>query len=103
MQDYTTNIYKNNTFKFFAYPNISMQMSKTITINVAEEVESEFRKEASRKYGKRKGYLGRAITEAMKEWTKKRNEDLENQVRQLIKEGVKMKKWKFNREELHER
>lgn len=78
-------------------------MSRTITINVEEEVENEFRKEAGRKYGKKKGYLGKAVTEALMEWTNKRNADIENEVRQLLKEGIKGKKWKFNREELYDR
>ena len=78
-------------------------MSKTITVNVEEEVESEFRKQASRRYGKRKGYLGKALTEAMSEWAKKRNADVENEALRLLKAGIKMKKWEFNREELHER
>ncbi len=77
--------------------------SKTITVNVDEEAESEFRIEASKRYGKRKGYLGRALTEAMKEWTKKKNADVVAKSLTLLKEGIKMKKWKFNREELYER
>lgn len=78
-------------------------MSKTITVNVEEEVDSEFRKQASLKYGKKKGYLGKALTEAMKEWAKKRNEDVDRKFLKLLKEGIKTKAWKFNREELYER
>lgn len=80
-----------------------INMSKTITVNVEEEVETEFRKQAGRKFGKKKGYLGKAITEAMKEWTKKRNQDIDNRFLAIMKEGVKTKKWKFNRAELYER
>jgi hypothetical protein len=78
-------------------------MAKTMTVNVNEDVANEFRKHASLKYGKKKGYLGRAITEAMKEWSRMRNESLENQFLELLEMGIKMKKWKFNRDELHER
>ena len=78
-------------------------MSKTITVNVEDDVESEFRRTASRKYGKKKGYLGKAITQAMKEWSRKSSNDLESQFLELLEKGIKMKKWKFNREELHER
>jgi hypothetical protein len=78
-------------------------MSKTMTVNVEEEVASEFRKQAGLKYGKKKGYLGKAITEAMKEWSKKKNESLEKQFLDLLETGIKMKKWKFDRDELHER
>ncbi len=80
-----------------------MSSTRTITINVEEEVESEFRKEASKKYGKRKGYLGKAITEAMKEWTRKRDADIDNRFLEIMKKGLKTKKWKFNRAELYER
>lgn len=78
-------------------------MSKTITVNVEEEVDNEFRKQASLKYGKRKGYLGKALTEAMKEWVRKRDADIDAKALKLLKEGIKMKKWQFNREELYER
>lgn len=78
-------------------------MSETMTVNVEEGVANEFRKKASLKYGKKKGYLGKAITEAMKEWSEKRNEDLEKQFLELLETGIKGKKWKFNRAELHER
>ena len=78
-------------------------MSETMTVNVKEEVASEFRKQATIKYGKRKGYLGKALTEAMGEWSKRRKGSLENQFLELLETGIKMRKWKFNREELHER
>jgi len=80
-----------------------VNMSRTITVNVEEEVEIEFRKEAGRKFGTRKGYLGKAVTAAMKEWTRKRNLDIDNKFLEILKKGVKTKKWKFNREELYER
>jgi hypothetical protein len=78
-------------------------MSKTITVNVEWETESEFREAAIRRYGTKKGYLGKAITEAMKEWIKKRDGDVETEAMKLLKAGIKMKKWNFNREELYER
>ena len=79
-------------------------MSKTITVNVEEEVDSEFRREASKRYGKKKGYLGKAFTEAMKEWTKKRNEDIDAKFLKLLEKGIKTKNsWKFNRAELYDR
>jgi hypothetical protein len=78
-------------------------MSKTITINVEEEVETEFRKQASKRYGNRKGYLGKAFTEAMREWTKKSDVEIEAKALKLLKDGIKMKKWEFNRADLYER
>ena len=35
--------------------------------------------------------------------SKNGDEDLEKQFLELLKKGIKMKKWKFNRAELHER
>ena len=78
-------------------------MSETMTVNVKEDVAEEFRKQASLKYGKKKGYLGKAATEALKEWSKKRNEDADAKFLKLLREGIKTKPWKFNREELYER
>ncbi|WP_167886858.1 hypothetical protein [Thermococcus sp. M39] len=42
-----------------------------ITISVDDEVEKEFRKLVEKRYGKIRGALGVAITEAMKLWIKK--------------------------------
>ena len=78
-------------------------MTKTITISVDEGVEQEFRKFAGSRYGKKKGYLGKAITQAMKEWTTKESADIVTEGLKLLKEGIQGKKWKFNRDELHER
>jgi hypothetical protein len=78
-------------------------MSKTITVNVSEEVDGEFRKQAGLRYGKRKGYLGRALTEAMSEWTRKKDSDAVNRGLVLLNEGIRGRKWKFDRNELHER
>ena len=86
-----------------SYLNINDGMSKTITVNVKEEIAEEFRKQASLKYGKKKGYLGKAVTEALKEWSKNRNEDADAKFLKLLKEGIKTKAWKFNRDELYER
>ncbi len=78
-------------------------MTKTITISVDEDTEKSFREAASRRYGRRKGYLGKAITEAMKEWSEKSKESADVKFLELLEKGIKMKKWKFNREELHDR
>lgn len=78
--------------------------TKTITVNVREDIEKKFRKIASAIYGKRKGYLGKAITEAMLEWERRKIEtDYVAKAVALLEKGIKMEKWKFNRDELHER
>ena len=76
----------------------------TITISVKSEVEKMFRKVAGSKYGKRKGYLGKAITEAMLDWSMKERRNLEIQSMEILEEGLEMGKIKFtDRDELHER
>ena len=40
----------------------------TITVSIDDDVEKKFREMAGKIYHKRKGYLGRAITEAMRQW-----------------------------------
>ena len=81
----------------------SKAVSKTITVNINEKIENEFREKAALKYGKRKGYLGKAMTEAMDQWMRNLDSDIEAQSLKMLKEGIKMKKWKFKREELYER
>ena len=47
--------------------------SKIITVSRAD-VEERFRKIAAATHGKKKGYLGRALTEAMEEWAREKEE-----------------------------
>lgn len=76
--------------------------TKTITISVKRDVEERFRKLAGAIYGKHKGYLGKAITEAMSTWVQKREQsDVIAKSLKLLETGIKMKKWKFNREEIY--
>lgn len=76
--------------------------TKTITVNVEKDVEERFRRLAGATYGKRKGYLGKAITEAMEEWERKKAQvDVNARALELLETGVKMKKWKFNRGEIY--
>ena len=77
----------------------------TITISVDDDVESLFRKVAGKASGERKGYLGDAITEAMRHWlaSKKEREIQERQLKLLI-HGFKMGKLQYKtRDELHVR
>jgi hypothetical protein len=79
--------------------------SKTITVNVRAEVEEKFRRVASSKGGKKKGYLGRALTEAMERWAEEEEEtDSIAQTLRLLDEGLDLRGLKYaRRDELHER
>lgn len=74
-----------------------------ITISVDDDVERKFRKAASSKYGKRKGYLGEALTEAMQTWVRSEGGNVKKAI-ELLKNphhggGLLYK----SRSELHER
>ena len=77
----------------------------TITINVDDDVERRFRNVAGRTYHKKKGYLGRAITEAMTYWIyeKKQREISEKQLK-LLEKGFNFGRKLYGaREDLYER
>lgn len=79
--------------------------TKTITISVQEDVEERFRKLAGATYGRHKGYLGKAMTEAMKEWENKKSyTDVNARALEMLRKGFKMGKMTTkNRSEWHER
>ncbi len=78
-------------------------MGKTITINLDETIEKRFKERAKLKYGNKKGSLAKAMNEALEEWLKSDNNDTLKENLRLLENGIEMKKWKFNREDLHER
>ena len=75
----------------------------TMTINVEDETEKLFRKLAGAKYGKRKGAIGEAVTEAMQIWLKSESDNVAKAIELLEKGhnggGLLYK----SRDELHER
>ncbi len=74
----------------------------TITVNINDDVENNFRKKVYRLYGKRKGVLGEALTEAMLEWGRKK--EYFDTCMKLLEEGIDLGKLKYKtREELHDR
>lgn len=79
--------------------------SKTITVNIREDVERKLRQIAAARYGRRKGYLGKALTEAVEVWAKKEEEtDVNARALAMLRKGFKMGKIKWkSRDELHER
>ncbi len=62
-------------------------MTKTITVNVDDEVEAQFRKLVRAKYGTRKGSLGRAFGDALRYFIKHRSEDADAELMRLGKHG----------------
>jgi predicted transcriptional regulator len=80
-------------------------VSKTITVNVDAEVEEKFRRTAKAVHGRKKGYLGKALTDAMKVWTKEKEQtDSVAATLRLLDEGIDMGITRYkSRGELHER
>lgn len=79
--------------------------TKIITVSVQEDVEGRFRKLAGATYGKHKGYLGKAVTEAMTTWVeKKERSDVNVRALEMLEKGFKMGKLTTkDRSEWHDR
>ncbi len=74
----------------------------TITANINDEVEETFRKRVEQVYGTKKGTLGKALSEAMLEWAKKK--EYFEACMKLLDNGINMGKLKYKtRAELHDR
>lgn len=75
---------------------------ETITINVDENIASQFRKKAEQKYGKKKGHLSKAVAEAFVKWVEN-EEELVEQALAVIEKGMKLPNWHYKkRSELYE-
>jgi predicted transcriptional regulator len=79
--------------------------TKTLTFSVDAEVEKKFRKVARAARGSKKGYLGKALTDAMEKWTKEmEGADTVAAAMALLDQGVDLGGMKYGRrDELHER
>jgi hypothetical protein len=76
----------------------------TITVNIDNDTEKTFREVVKEEYGVGKGKLGGAIQEALGLWIKEKNEeDIAKRQMDLMKKGFNMGKYKFDRDELHDR
>jgi len=77
----------------------------TITLNVKNEINNEFRNIVKLKFGEGKGTLGKAIEEAIKKWIfEQKQKELSNEGLMMLKEGIWSKKgYKFNRDEIYDR
>jgi hypothetical protein len=80
-------------------------VNKTITVSVDAEVLAKFRRTAKAIHGKKKGYLGKALTDAMKIWTKEREQaDNVAAALRLLEDGLDLGVTRYrSRDELHER
>ncbi len=65
-------------------------MTKAITINIDEKTEQVFRKAAKTKYGRKKGYLGKAIAEAMNTWAEHAKGDVNSHALLLLEKGLRL-------------
>jgi len=76
----------------------------TITINVNDDIEKMFRDTVCETYGKKKGSLGKAITEAMRKWIDDmRQKEIAKNELKLLDTGFSMGKLSVTREEVYER
>ncbi len=77
----------------------------TITVNVQDEVEEEFRAVARIVHGGRKGSLGKALTEAMETWiAEKKQAAITERARKRLEKGFNLGTKRYeSRAELHER
>ena len=76
----------------------------TMTISINDKTEETFREVVEQELGTGKGKLGQAVEEALKEWIKeKKEEEIAQRQLQLLKKGYRFGKYKFSRDELHER
>jgi len=76
----------------------------TITINIKDEIEDEFREFVKEEKGLGKGKLGEAVGEALRSWAEQQKQKhLAQELTQMMKEGFLMGKLKVkSRDELYE-
>ncbi len=62
----------------------------TMTVSVEDSVEQRFRERAMQKFGKRKGFLGEAVTQAMEQWIEKQGQDAVSKTIEYLEKGLKL-------------
>ena len=77
----------------------------TITINIDDETEQRFRTTAKNVLGEKKGYLGRATTEAIQLWIRDREQEgIAKKALALLKKEHRLGEWHhLTRQEIHDR
>ncbi|HIH16124.1 MAG TPA: hypothetical protein HA252_01835 [Candidatus Diapherotrites archaeon] len=76
----------------------------TITLNLPKETEEKFRKAVALKFGRGKGSLGKAATEALETWSEQEGNSDVAKMLELMERGFYLGKRLYKtRAELHER
>ncbi|MCX6767840.1 MAG: hypothetical protein NTY90_03885 [Candidatus Micrarchaeota archaeon] len=76
----------------------------TITVNVNDAVAKKFREMAALAFGKTKGSLGKAVSEAFSLWVQlKREKKAGARMLDILEDGLDLGGVAFTREQLHER
>jgi len=77
----------------------------TITINIQDDIEQEFRSVATMIYGTGKGHLGKAFAEAIQNWIyERKQEKIAKEALDMMDHGFACGKLMYRqRSELHER
>ncbi len=77
----------------------------TITVNLADNIEQEFRTVAVETFGKGKGHLGKALAEALQNWVyERKQEKIAKEALDMMDRGFACGKPTYHqRSELHER
>ena len=77
----------------------------TITLNVKDNIEKEFRDTVKKKLGAGKGVLGKAVEDAMTKWThEQKQKEIAESAKKMMRNGLySLKGWKFNRDEIYDR
>ncbi len=76
----------------------------TITINIDDSIEQEFRDAVKEKIGIGKGKLGSAVEQALHYWTlHKQQEEIAQRQILLMKDASSLGKYNIKRDELHDR
>ena len=76
----------------------------TITLNLPKETEEKFRKAAAMKFGRGKGSLGKAATQALEAWAEREGQSDVAKMLELMERGFHLGKRLYKtRDELHER
>ena len=73
-----------------------------VTVTIDDDVEKRFR-EKLEEIGNEKGAMGKAVSEALENWIKEKNNEEKPRWLEIAEEGIELGGEEFDREEAHER